>query len=766
MLRSRRDGAARGRRRAAVVLALLLPLSLPAAVAAAPVDPVVGEDETPVEVEVTGLAPRAPTDPAEPVQVTGRLVNRGTQSVGDLTVRLLVGDRVISRSALARAEADPGTGRPRGDEVAPSVEELDPGEATSFDLRLSVADLQLGRVGVYPLQVQVRGVLGDARRSSSLGVASTFVPWFPQGAPRPTRLAFLWPLVAEPQRTPDGALLGDQLLGQVSEGGRLAGLLEAGRIAAAGACDEPAAAVPPAPGAAPPPCRGVPVPLTYGVDPDLLETVQALAGEHTVLTGTGERTVEAGEPVAAQWLEGLRSALEGTPRDERSAARVAADLLALPFGDPDVVALARSRAGLAADVEQLRVLGRRAAAEVTGVEPLESVAWPPPGPLTSTALDAMTSEGATAVVLDAAALPERAGLAGRTPGARTPLSSTVGGPVDGLVVDEVLSRLLTAGPEDAGWQGDRLAEQRWLAETAILAAERPGETRTLVVAPPRDAEVRPQVAGEALLDAGRLPWLCPVALEAVAAGTERCALEGPDAPPDVVEDRGELEPVGEDDALSPAFVEEVAAVRARAQQLTDEVLVAGSEEAVQTKARLLRARGRTVSTAWRDDPLEGRRMLTLQGEEVDRLRSQISLVTSGRVLLTSDTGVVEVGLSNLLDQPVTVGVALNDPVEARLSSSDTGVQTVGPGQQVQVRVRVEARVSGQFVVRATLLDRSGQPFGESVELVARSTRYGRLALAVTGLAGAVLLVAVGVRLVRRALRSQAAAVGGRPDDDP
>ena len=72
-----------------------------------------------------------------------------------------------------------------------------------------------------------------------------------------------------------------------------------------------------------------------------------------------------------------------------------------------------------------------------------------------------------------------------------------------------------------------------------------------------------------------------------------------------------------------------------------------------------------------------------------------------------------------------------------------------------MRVRVEARVSGQFVVRATLLDRSGEPFGEPVELVARSTRYGRLALAVTGVAAGVLLVAVGVRLARRAMRATA-----------
>ena len=71
---------------------------------------------------------------------------------------------------------------------------------------------------------------------------------------------------------------------------------------------------------------------------------------------------------------------------------------------------------------------------------------------------------------------------------------------------------------------------------------------------------------------------------------------------------------------------------------------------------------------------------------------------------------------------------------------------------VQVPIQVATRTSGQFVVRATLLDRTGRPFGEPAELVVRSTGYSRAALAVTGLGAAVLLVAVGVRIARRALR--------------
>jgi hypothetical protein len=66
-----------------------------------------------------------------------------------------------------------------------------------------------------------------------------------------------------------------------------------------------------------------------------------------------------------------------------------------------------------------------------------------------------------------------------------------------------------------------------------------------------------------------------------------------------------------------------------------------------------------------------------------------------------------------------------------------------------VSVRVRARTSGRFTARLGLVDASGSPFGDTVELEVRSTQYGRVALAVTGVAAAVLFVAAGVRIVRR-----------------
>jgi hypothetical protein len=107
---------------------------------------------------------------------------------------------------------------------------------------------------------------------------------------------------------------------------------------------------------------------------------------------------------------------------------------------------------------------------------------------------------------------------------------------------------------------------------------------------------------------------------------------------------------------------------------------------------------------------------------------------------------------NTLNQPVSVGVRLDDTTEARLSSSDTEVREIPGNQRIQVAVEVEVQTSGRFVARAQLIDAGGDSFGPPVDLAVRSTQYGRVALGITGVAAAVLLVAAGVRITGRALR--------------
>lgn len=706
------------------------PVSAPVAQVCAGASP-----ESPVVVEVQTLLPRAPSSTDETFRVAGRLVNCGDEALDALQVRLVVGERVSTRSELRLAADEPvvGARRLRGQDAASTA--LAAGASTGFDVRVPVADLRLGRRnGVHPLAVQARARNGGSLRGP-VGLATTFVPWFPEGPVAPTRLSWVVPLVDQPRSGPGGVLVDDGLSDLLADGpgagGRLHRVLLGARTGARGACEDPAAV----------PCRGEPVPLTWAVDPDLLSTVDAMTRPYAV-SQSGRHVDRPASSDAERWLNSLRAAVaEG-------------DLLALPYGDPDVVALSRTDSPLRDDVGLLQRLGRTETRRLLDHSPVEQLAWPPAGPLAGV-VDALAAGEGTALLLDPALL-EPDPSQDRTPNARTTLPSALE-PVTALVPDDTLSRLVEPDPSDETWQGARLAEQRWIAETAIVAAERPGESRTLVVAPGRRADLLPALVSEVLADTGRLPWLCGVPLVDAAAGTERCAsLPEPQAASPTAEPAVLRTTVPDSRVLPPSFVAEVAAVRQASDQLTEQVLLADSDAAQDTQARLLRARGRATSTAWRTAPEDGRRMLSLLENDVRALRSRISLV-GGPALLTGRKGTIRLNVQNGLDQPVNVGVRLDPTSAVRLTSEDTELQVLPPRSSQQVSVQVEARTSGRFTARAGLVDASGRPFGDTVELEVRSTQYGQVALAVTAVAAAVLFLAAGTRLVRRARQRPAPA---------
>jgi hypothetical protein len=750
--------ASTGRRRAtglaaiAVVLAFgLAPLTAPGTSYAAPrgettpsPSPSGSDDDAPAQVLVTSLEPRAPMDPQGFFRVTGRIVNRGSEPLHELTVRLRRGDVLSTRGELATADRDlPATpDRVGRTPVRAAVQDLAPGATTTFDLRIRVAQLRLGPIGVYPLKVEARAEFGDSGAITPVGNVLTYVPWFPDGPPRGRiRVAWLWPLVDEPRRGPREVMLDDELATSFRRGGRLDRMLRSAADGAKGGCDP----TPLGPPTLPPqpqttPCRGESVPITYAVDPDLLFTADALTAPYVRLDG-GTKTKRIDDTAPAKdWLTALRSAVAG------------ADVLSLPYADPDVVALTNPQTGLADEVPLLRELGKQEATRILGKAPSTSVVWPPAGRLTRRAVEALTSGGATAVAIDPVALPAPDSEPDPTPDSAVGRLPTNTGQPTLLTIEPTLSALLT--PDLADYPGDRIVEQRWLAETAMISAERPSVSRTLVVAPTRRADLHTAVAADALRDTGRLPWLCPVSLASVAAGTEACAGE---APPEEPRDLPpiELEPPHTDDSvLSPNYLGQVRKLRADSTQFTDDVLAEPtSPEAVRTVARLTRARGRTESAAWRSDAGGGQRMGKLLTDDLRDLRGKVHLeIGSGTVTLTSSTGVISVNVVNELDQRVRMRVQLNARNRARLSTEETPVATLGPGRATQINLRVTAQTSGKFVVRAQLVDREGRPFGDPKDLVVRSTQYGRVALAVTGIGAGVLLAAAGFRIVRRALR--------------
>ena len=243
----------------------------------------------------------------------------------------------------------------------------------------------------------------------------------------------------------------------------------------------------------------------------------------------------------------------------------------------------------------------------------------------------------------------------------------------------------------------------------------------------------------------------------MAAGREACP--GGSAAPDDSRDVDLLQPDPRVSPLAPALLAAVGAVREAAGQFTGAIILGGTEQAQATRTRMQRAWLRGESSAWRDDRSAGARLVALAADDVADLRGKVSVLT-GSITLTSNNGSVSVAVVNELDQPVTVALRLRAPSEARLSRAQTDVLVVPARTSLPVQVDARTRTSGRFVVKAQLLDRAGVPFGEPRDLRVRSTRYGTVALAVTGLGAAVLLLAAGARLVRRGRRRPAEPAPG------
>ena len=106
--------------------------------------------------------------------------------------------------------------------------------------------------------------------------------------------------------------------------------------------------------------------------------------------------------------------------------------------------------------------------------------------------------------------------------------------------------------------------------------------------------------------------------------------------------------------------------------------------------------------------------------------------------------------------PVSVRVKLTTP--PGFAVSDVGVVRIPAGDKRTVRVPATVQRTGTFKVRGQLTTPGQGTLGQEITLSVRSTAYGGLALGITGLAFAVLVGAVLVRLLRR--------LRGRPDAEP
>ncbi|MDQ1293102.1 MAG: hypothetical protein QG608_983 [Actinomycetota bacterium] len=671
---------------------------------------------SPVEIDVSKVTPTA-AGPGDIVTITGVLRNTGDVPVEDLDFQMWSRNgRLGTRQEIA--DWADGTidsdGDARGIPYRPTAP-VQPGGQISFTVDVPVGAMELSDsepFGARGLTLVVKGDNGSGL--TRIASERTFVIWNPTVAEYvPTDLSLLVPLTSRTPLSNTGA--GDpQTLTSMAPGGRLDHLL--------GSVQDKA--------------------FSWAVDPSVIDQVlRAQADQESTAQDTTSSAALASQPETARSRPaGTRAALAWLDQLRAGAADPIRSVVALPYGDPDVVALAHAGGGTL--LSQAQALSQVIMTETLGSRFSGSVAWPATGHLDTATGNMLADTPGRKVVLSSSAQPPAEHL-DHTPGSRTRIPTVKGG-ISGLVSDDGLSEeMASTGGTEPG-----LATQKLLADLAAVTTERPGDSRHLLASLPRGWSPDPAKVQAAMAALRSAPWVRLRSLDSLAAQPA----SGPVREPLVYSAGTRQAELPQEHVRS--VVEEVARLDRFLPSVTDPARLLHDYHGM---AFCLLSVNRRVATAQLS---EARRPLE---EGIDTLYGGISVPTGSSMNLLARTANLPVTIENNLGVAVRVVVALR-PRSGRLVV-DTPVRIeIAAHTRRQVRIPIHAVANGDVQVDTMISSPSGVVLltAPSIMVKVHNDWEGRVLLVAGGLLG--LLVVIGlVRGVRRGrVRIPASAV---PDPD-
>ncbi|MGW5876611.1 DUF6049 family protein [Nocardiopsis terrae] len=763
--------------------AALLPI--PATLSSASAEP--DDEGSAAPVVVDRITPDA-VDEDSTLQVAGEVTNTTEDSVEDVTVRI----RYSRHPFTSRDELDEfasGEGwQPNASGPEEEFEgELAPEDTLEYSLSTPVEDLGLSSYGVYPLIVEALDGDGDA-----IGAQYSFLPYTADGDDVPSlNLAWVWPLMEDPQRADDDTFLSEELHGSVDAEGRLGRLLQSGaqiplsfeagdgdlvEELGLGEEEEPTGGPPTAGEEAtaeedadsltPEPSeegsdededsgndeedeeegeegedspeRTEGVPVTWAVDPGTLDDILRMArDEHEVLEDLlavpaedePARHDQAANEAAQVWLREARRVL-------------AADtVVSSPYANADLAALLRN--DMDAEAEASLWLAQEAMSRSLGLEADDSFAVPAGGLMEENVQELFAENGAHRFLLDEEAVPPAPRIS-TTPTAQAPLPA---GGAEGdeepyaLVADSGLTDVLSMPSWEPGESA--LALQRFAAETAMIAGENAGEDRVVIAAPEAGWDPDPEFADGVLEATDSLPWLSPQRLDEV---------ELP-APEDREDTRQGLtypeRAYGEE--LSSTYLGQVNDVR-RDVRLFNSILVGDNDPFRPSLVRL-------ESVYWRDREALAGATRSVVEQAVQNRMEDVRVIPGEPVTLASSTGTTGVLVANdLEDEAVYVHLSIYSENSERLSVGEyTTHFEIAPGAKTTVYVPLSARINGTTTVHVSLQNADGEPISSQDTLIqVNATGLGTQALMISGIGLLILIAALAPRAVRKWARKQSA----------
>jgi hypothetical protein len=665
----------------------------------------------PVSIAITSVSPSFAM-PGQTVKVSGTITNTSGKAVPGISVQLRSSATPFDNRNSLQEYAD-GTfpaDQPVPGAVATLTKPLAARATATWSAALPVNQVPLTTFGVYPLAAQAENA-----SLTPLAVSRTFLPFWPTNKslqPDTDAIAWIWPLIDQPRQAVCPGLLNNGLASSLASGGRLRDLLQAGSKYSSSAH------------------------LTWAIDPALLANVNTMTKPYAVGDGGCGTTTRPADQAAASWLGQLKSAIAGQP------------VFVTPYADADIAALTRS--GMTADLSHAFTEGRDVATSLLGrnftgsgstsSSSMTGLAWPTDGIANYPVLENLAANGINTVVLDSSTMPPSP-QQDYTPSAQTTTPDGTGAPLTVLLSDDTLTQILGTANSPSDSKATAFAvEQRYLAETAMIAAEQPSIGRSVVVAPPRRWDPPAGLASDLLAETVSAPWLHPVSLSDLAA----------------VKD-----PSGQVTRLPPRAHTKAQLSRAllgEARQVDQQANLLTSVEQNPSPA-LKNAAAAIESSAWRGGGGAGRQGAALAARISAYLSGQegkLTVIGVPRVTLGGLKGTVTVTSSNGLNYAANVKLQA-DPSGGIHVVGPTKVVTVPPGQQQIAKIGVATTTVGSTTLRLRLLSPQGVPLSAQFTMTVQSTDYGTLALVIIAAALGVFVLTVATRWFRRGRRA-------RPDD--
>jgi hypothetical protein len=704
---------------APLLAGLLLPSAGQAAAAPAtvPTAAEAAQDASgPVSVSLDKVTPGIVTED-DTLTVSGSVTNTGKQAITDARVDVRLSQALQTRSAIdgvsRRTTFQNGVdGRTLGGDHATEFARLEPKVSYPFTITVPADELGLGAAGVYQLGASISGRTADQPWADQvLGIQRTVLPWQPKKPSATTRTTFLWPLISDVHMTAETdeqqspVFLDDSLTREISPGGRLDRMVSLG--------DQ--------------------LDITWVVDPALLASVDAMAdGGYQVKTEEGRTVAGTKESVAAanRWLAKLIAAVEDQ------------EVVALPYGDPDLASIAHNGRNVSGTLNHLKEATDVAAETVRTILHVDAgteYAWPVDGALDPAIKNVATSAGADKVITRSDSLKDDLSY---TPSAARP----IGGGTTAVVTDAWLS---TAFEGDlARAENSTLAVQQFLAQSVAIT-QQTNKERSIVVAPQRMPSASQALAmAEALTALRDGGWSSPQALSEAAAGD-------PDPRASSAVPPGSAYPSAlRKQQLSRDAFEQIAQTQ---DKLDSFKVILSNEDRVVTPFG--RAMNRAMAVSWRGHAGAAGDYRADVKAYLDDLAGQVSLIDKSETKLSGHSATIPVTVQNNLVQGVeglVLRLTSTNPSRLEVDGKKYDEQpiTVSGGHSHSVKFTTTANANGPVTVIAQLYTEDGRAYGRQVAFDVRATEVTATVMLVIG-GGVLILVLAGFRMYTQRKRAAA-----------